>query len=248
MTTSTAPSVINPDIPPLPRPEVLASPEDCSLSPENSASAPNKCSRTVSANNMDIETTSPSTPAFGSAPNNSSGLPINKVIIITRPNTADSSLDSSIHAQPRPTPTEPSGNNDKGKFVVFDVPVRQPSPDSNAAAIKSSPSRFHVAAYLRDAPTAFKEKFTTNRTMSLCVTKWIEPSLATPLMVLELTVKDQETTKESLSSSLSKTIIPHASNSHMLIYSIWSLPSIHLQMYDVVMKKNLCSLLTFLFP
>ncbi|PKC53677.1 hypothetical protein RhiirA1_509617, partial [Rhizophagus irregularis] len=53
----------------------------------------------------------------------------------------------------------------KGKAVVFDVPERRPSPDGNAAAIKSAPSRYHAAAYLRDAPDAFKAKFTTNRSM-----------------------------------------------------------------------------------
>ncbi|PKK69617.1 hypothetical protein RhiirC2_780783 [Rhizophagus irregularis] len=55
--------------------------------------------------------------------------------------------------------------NDKGKCVAFDIPTRQPSPDGNAAAIKSAPSRYHAAAYLRDAPDAFKAKFTTNRSM-----------------------------------------------------------------------------------
>ncbi|CAB4437135.1 unnamed protein product [Rhizophagus irregularis] len=77
-----------------------------------------------------------------------SGLPVNKVTVITNPKL--------LMLLP---------NNDKGKTVAFDVPARQPSPDGNAAAIKSSPSRFHAAAYLRDAPAAFKEKFTTNRIM-----------------------------------------------------------------------------------
>ncbi|PKB96220.1 hypothetical protein RhiirA5_435218 [Rhizophagus irregularis] len=50
------------------------------------------------------------------------------------------------------------------------VPVITQPPPTNtslddAAAIKSSPSRFHAAAYLRDTPVAFKEKFTTNRAM-----------------------------------------------------------------------------------
>ncbi|PKY57317.1 hypothetical protein RhiirA4_478303 [Rhizophagus irregularis] len=80
-------------------------------------------------------------------------------------------LNPDITPPPRPIILAPSGNrfwppsNDKGKAVAFDVPERRPSPDGNAAAIKSSPSRFHAAAYLHDVPAAFKEKFTTNRTM-----------------------------------------------------------------------------------
>ncbi|PKC52283.1 hypothetical protein RhiirA1_405047, partial [Rhizophagus irregularis] len=51
------------------------------------------------------------------------------------------------------------------KSVAFDIPERRPSPDGNAAAIKSAPSRYHAAAYLRNVPDAFKAKFTTNRSM-----------------------------------------------------------------------------------
>ncbi|EXX62943.1 hypothetical protein GLOIN_2v1785090 [Rhizophagus irregularis DAOM 181602=DAOM 197198] len=43
--------------------------------------------------------------------------------------------------------------------------AKQPFPDGDAAAIKSSPSRFYAAAYLHDAPVTFKEKFTTNCAM-----------------------------------------------------------------------------------
>ncbi|PKY32415.1 hypothetical protein RhiirB3_420125, partial [Rhizophagus irregularis] len=53
----------------------------------------------------------------------------------------------------------------KGKAVAFNIPERRPSPDGNAAAIKSAPTRYHAAAYLRDAPDTFKDKFTTNRSM-----------------------------------------------------------------------------------
>ncbi|PKC54955.1 hypothetical protein RhiirA1_476403 [Rhizophagus irregularis] len=133
MTTSTAPSVINPDIPPPSRPDVLAPPGDRSLFPDNTTGASNKRTRIVSAN----------------------------VPVVIRPLTTDMSLESSIHAHSLPI-TMISPNNDKSKFVAFDMPVRQPSPDSDAATIKSSPSRFHAAAYLREAPVAFKEKFTTN--------------------------------------------------------------------------------------
>ncbi|PKC02670.1 hypothetical protein RhiirA5_424897 [Rhizophagus irregularis] len=66
--------------------------------------------------------------------------------------------------------TAPSGflstkSTGKGKAVAFDILERRPSPDGNAAAIKSTPSRYHAAAYLRDAPDTFKAKFTTNRSM-----------------------------------------------------------------------------------
>ncbi|CAB4423688.1 unnamed protein product [Rhizophagus irregularis] len=173
MTTSKEPSVINPDIPPPPSPKVSAPSGDRSLSPDNSAGAPNKRSRTVSSDDMDVEsmtvttTTASSTtsgPVSGLVSTVPSGLPVNKVTVLSQPQNVNASLDSSIHAHPLPTSTIPP-TNDKGKSVAFDVPVRQPSPDGNAAAIKSSPSRFHAAAYLHDAPVAFKEKFTTNRTM-----------------------------------------------------------------------------------
>ncbi|PKK63575.1 hypothetical protein RhiirC2_788699 [Rhizophagus irregularis] len=106
MTTSTAPSVINPNILLPSRPDVLAPPGDCSL-------------------------------------------------------FSDNTTKFSIHAHSLPI-TMTSSNNDKSKF---DMPVRQPFPDGDAAAIKSSLSRFHAAAYLRDVPIVFKEKFTTNRAM-----------------------------------------------------------------------------------
>ncbi|CAB4407309.1 unnamed protein product [Rhizophagus irregularis] len=81
---------------------------------------------------------------------------------------------------------------------------------------------------------------------ALCVTKWIERSPDIPLMALAFAVKDQETIKESLSLSLFKMIIPLASILHVPIFSIWFLPPIHLQMRDVMMKKNLfkCKLTT----
>ncbi|CAB4421434.1 unnamed protein product [Rhizophagus irregularis] len=173
MTTSKEPSVINPDIPPPPSPKVSAPSGDRSLSPDNSAGAPNKRSRTVSSDDMEVETTTTTTttassttsgPVSGLVSTAPSGLPVNKVTVLSQPQTVNASLDSSIHAHPLPASTIPP-TNDKEKSVAFDVPVRQPSPDGNAAAIKSSPSRFHAAAYLHDAPVAFKEKFTTNRTM-----------------------------------------------------------------------------------
>ncbi|PKY59945.1 hypothetical protein RhiirA4_483113 [Rhizophagus irregularis] len=116
---------------------------------------------------MDIETTTTTTtsgPVSGLVSTIPSGLPVNKVAIITQPQNTNASLEASIHAHPLPASTV-SLTNDKGKSVAFDVPVCQPSPDGNAAAIKSSPSRFHAAAYLHDTPAAFKEKFTSNRTM-----------------------------------------------------------------------------------
>ncbi|PKY33872.1 hypothetical protein RhiirB3_453135, partial [Rhizophagus irregularis] len=113
---------------------------------------------------MNVDITSPSAPAFSPTSTVSSALPINKVPVITQPPPTNTSLDSSIHAHPLPVSTNPSPN-DKGKSVAFDIPERRPSPDGNAAAIKSAPSRYHAAAYLRDALDAFKVKFTTNRSM-----------------------------------------------------------------------------------
>ncbi|PKY52547.1 hypothetical protein RhiirA4_425360 [Rhizophagus irregularis] len=169
MSMSKVPSVINPDIPPPPTPKVSAPSGDRSLSPDNSAGAPNKRTRTVSNNDMEVEptastNTTTSGPISGLVSTVPSGLPVNKVTVISQPQTINASLDASIHAHPLPASTVPP-TKDKGKSVAFDVPVRQPFPDGNAAAIKSSPSRFHAAAYLHDAPSAFKEKFTTNRTM-----------------------------------------------------------------------------------
>ncbi|GBC12608.2 hypothetical protein GLOIN_2v1785090 [Rhizophagus irregularis DAOM 181602=DAOM 197198] len=143
MTTPPAPSVINPDI--LPPPTV---------------GAPNKRTCTVSDDAMNVDITSPSAPAPTLASTVPSGLPVNKVQVITSPQnttTPIETVDASIHA--------PSNTDGKGKAVAFDIPERRPSPDGNAAAIKSAPTRYHAAAYLRDAPDAFKAKFTTNRSM-----------------------------------------------------------------------------------
>ncbi|PKC54061.1 hypothetical protein RhiirA1_447155 [Rhizophagus irregularis] len=105
-------------------------------------------------------------PGFRPGPTAPTGLPVNKVAVIMQPPvTNTNSLDFSIHAQPLPAPSTVASQGDKGKSVAFDIPECQPSPDGNAAAIKSTPSRFHAAAYLRDAPDAFKVKFTTNRSM-----------------------------------------------------------------------------------
>ncbi|PKY54937.1 hypothetical protein RhiirA4_427137 [Rhizophagus irregularis] len=171
MTTPRVPSVINSDVLLLPHPDISAPAGDRPLSPSNDASAPNKRTRTVSSDDMEVETTTTTTttsgPASGLVSTVPSGLPVNKVTVLAQPQTQtiNVSLDSSMHAHPLPASTVPP-NNDKGKSVAFDIPARQPSSDGNAAAIKSSPSRFHAAAYLHDAPVAFKEKFTTNRTIS----------------------------------------------------------------------------------
>ncbi|GBC54132.2 hypothetical protein GLOIN_2v1785090 [Rhizophagus irregularis DAOM 181602=DAOM 197198] len=109
---------------------------------------------------MNVDITSPFAPAPNLISTAPSGLPVNKVHVITSPqniSTPVETVDASIHA--------PFNTSGKGKAVTFDIPERRPSPDGNAAAIKSAPSRYHAAAYLRDAPDAFKAKFTTNRSM-----------------------------------------------------------------------------------
>ncbi|GBC14859.1 RNA-directed DNA polymerase from mobile element jockey-like [Rhizophagus irregularis DAOM 181602=DAOM 197198] len=102
--------------------------------------------------NVDITSPSASTPnLISTAP---SDLPVNKVQVLTSPqNTTNpvETVDASIHA--------PSNTSGKGKAVAFDIPERRPSPDGNAAAIKSTPSRYYAAAYLRDAPVVFKTIF-----------------------------------------------------------------------------------------
>ncbi|PKK56478.1 hypothetical protein RhiirC2_858593, partial [Rhizophagus irregularis] len=152
MTTPPAPSVLNPDIPPPPRPVISAPSGDRPLSPTNTVGVLNKRSRTVSEDAMNVDITSP----FAPAPNLISTVPS----VITSPQnitTPVETVDASIHA--------PSNTSGKGKAVAFDIPERRPSPDGNAAAIKSAPSRYHTAAYLRDVPDTFKAKFTTNRSM-----------------------------------------------------------------------------------
>ncbi|GET64696.1 reverse transcriptase family protein [Rhizophagus irregularis DAOM 181602=DAOM 197198] len=197
MTTPPAPSVINPDIPPPPRPIVFTPSGDRPLSPTSTTGAPNKRTRTVSedamnvefqsvirrminlfsfifgkrhlcfiiynlgtAFDMNVDITSPSAPAPTLASTVPSGLPVNKVQVITsfqNTTTPVETVDASIHA--------PSNTDGKGKAVAFNIPERRPSPDGNAAAIKSAPTRYHAAAYLRDAPDTFKDKFTTNRSI-----------------------------------------------------------------------------------
>ncbi|PKY35980.1 hypothetical protein RhiirB3_396526, partial [Rhizophagus irregularis] len=112
------------------------------------------------AHQTNVRVLSPSAPSPNLIPAVPSGLPVNKVHVITSPHhttTPVETVDASIHA--------PSNTSGKGKAVAFEVPECQPSPDGNAAAIKSTPSRYHAAAYLRDAPDTFKVKFTTNCSM-----------------------------------------------------------------------------------
>ncbi|GBC34526.2 RNA-directed DNA polymerase from mobile element jockey-like [Rhizophagus irregularis DAOM 181602=DAOM 197198] len=160
MSSPPAPSVINPDIPPPPRPITSTPSGDRPLSPTTTTGAPNKRSRIVTDDAMNVDITLPSAPAPTLTSSVPSGLPVNKVQVITSPHTTTTpveTVDASIHA--------PSNTDGKGKAVAFDIPERQPSPDGNAAAIKFAPSRYHAVAYLRDAPDAFKAKFTTNRSM-----------------------------------------------------------------------------------
>ncbi|GET54559.1 RNA-directed DNA polymerase from mobile element jockey-like [Rhizophagus irregularis DAOM 181602=DAOM 197198] len=160
MTTPPAPSVINPDIPPPPRPVTSAPSGNRPLSPTTTAGAPNKRSRTASDDAMNVDITSLSAPTPTLITTVPSGLPVNKVQVITSPHSTTTpveTVDASIHA--------PSNINGKGKAVAFEVPKCQLSSDGNAAAIKSAPSHYHAAAYLRDVPDAFKAKFTTNRSM-----------------------------------------------------------------------------------
>ncbi|PKC52491.1 hypothetical protein RhiirA1_481374 [Rhizophagus irregularis] len=160
MTTPPAPSVINPNIPLPSRPIVSTPSGDRPLSPTSTAGAPNKRTRTVSDDAMNVDITSPSAPAPTHTSTVPSGLFVNKVQVLTslhNTTTPVETVDASIHA--------PSNTDGKGKAVAFDIPERQPSPDGNTAAIKSAPSRYHAAAYLRDVPDAFKAKFNTNRSM-----------------------------------------------------------------------------------
>ncbi|CAB4431667.1 unnamed protein product [Rhizophagus irregularis] len=158
MTTPKVPSIINSDVPPPPRPVTSAPSGDRPLSPNNDAGAPNKQTRTVSEDAMNIDTTSPSAPA----PNLSvpSGLPVSRVQVITSPQTTTTpveTVDASIHA--------PSSAKGKDKAVEFSNLACAPSPDTSKASVQSTSSRYHAAAYLRDAPDVFKSKFNTNRTM-----------------------------------------------------------------------------------
>ncbi|CAB4407473.1 unnamed protein product [Rhizophagus irregularis] len=160
MTTPKEPSVINPDIPLPPRSNTSAPSGDRPLSPNNDAGALNKRSRTVSEDAMNIDTTSSTAPAPNLVSSVPSGLPVSRVQVITSPQTTTTpveTVDASIHA--------PSNTQDKGKSVDFSNPTRAPSPDASKASVQSSSSRYYASAYLRDAPDAFKSKFTTNRTM-----------------------------------------------------------------------------------
>ncbi|PKC51542.1 hypothetical protein RhiirA1_483524, partial [Rhizophagus irregularis] len=111
------PSVINPDIPPPPRPIISTPSGDRPLSPTNNAGAPNKRTRTVSEDAMNVDITSPSAPAPSLISTVPSGLPVNKVHVITSPQTITTpveTVDASIHA--------PSNTDGKGKAVAFDIP------------------------------------------------------------------------------------------------------------------------------
>ncbi|PKK77390.1 hypothetical protein RhiirC2_706614 [Rhizophagus irregularis] len=160
MTTPLAPSVINPDILPLPHPDTLSPSEDWLLSPNNTAGAPNKCSRTVSDDAMNVNITSPVTPASNLVSSVPSGLPVNKVQVITSPNnttTPVETVDASIYAS--------SNTSGKGKAVDFSNPAYAPFPDASKASVQSTSSCYYATAYLHDVPDVFKSKFTTNRAM-----------------------------------------------------------------------------------
>ncbi|PKY57185.1 hypothetical protein RhiirA4_478083 [Rhizophagus irregularis] len=160
MTAPKVPSVINSDVPPPPCPDTSAPSGGRPLSPNNDVSAPNKRSRTVSEDAMNIDTTSSSAPAPNLISSVPAGLPVNKVQVVTslqNTTTPIETVDASIHA--------PSNVSGKGKAVKFSNPARAPSPDASKASVQSSSSRYHAAVYLHDTPDAFKTKFTTNRTM-----------------------------------------------------------------------------------
>ncbi|PKB93363.1 hypothetical protein RhiirA5_441488 [Rhizophagus irregularis] len=125
MTTPKAPSVINPDIllPPLPGPTIP--PGNRSLSPDNSSGAFTKRLRTVHEDAIDIEKTSTPVSGFSPGPTVPTGLPVNKVAVITQPPVTNTrSLDFSIHAHPIPTLTTVAPQDDKGKSVAFAIPER----------------------------------------------------------------------------------------------------------------------------
>ncbi|GET59173.1 hypothetical protein GLOIN_2v1785090 [Rhizophagus irregularis DAOM 181602=DAOM 197198] len=150
MTTPKAPSVINPDIPPPPLPGPTIPPGNRSLSPDNSSGASTKHLRTVYEDAMDIEKTSTPVSGFNPGPTVPTGLPVNKVAVITQPPVTNTrSLDFSIHAHPIPTLTTVAPQDDKGKSIAFAILERQPFPDGSATTIKSAPSHYHAAAYLR---------------------------------------------------------------------------------------------------
>ncbi|PKK57572.1 hypothetical protein RhiirC2_797788 [Rhizophagus irregularis] len=119
MTTPPTPSVINPDILPPLRPVVSTPSGDRPLSPSSTAGAPNKRTRTISDDVMNVDITSPSASAPSIISTVPSGLPINKVQVITSPHnttTPVETVDASIHA--------PSNTDGKGKAVAFDIPER----------------------------------------------------------------------------------------------------------------------------
>ncbi|PKC07665.1 hypothetical protein RhiirA5_417941 [Rhizophagus irregularis] len=96
MTTPSAPSVINPDISSLPHPDTSSPSGDWLLSPNNTAGAPNKRSRTVSDDAMNVDITSPVTPASNLISSVPSGLPINKVQVITSPNNTTTPVETAL--------------------------------------------------------------------------------------------------------------------------------------------------------
>ncbi|PKK58062.1 hypothetical protein RhiirC2_796922 [Rhizophagus irregularis] len=100
MTTPPAPSVINPDILPPPRSDTSAPSGDQPLSPTSITGTPNKHSRTVFDNATNVDITSLSAPAPNLISTIVSGLPINRIPVITQPPLTNTSLESSIHAHP----------------------------------------------------------------------------------------------------------------------------------------------------
>ncbi|PKB94769.1 hypothetical protein RhiirA5_368153 [Rhizophagus irregularis] len=92
MTTPPAPSVINPDIPPPPRPVVSTPSGDRPLSPTSTAGAPNKRTRTVSDDAMNVDITSPPAPSPTLTSTVPSGLPVNKVQLLLSTSQNDDHL------------------------------------------------------------------------------------------------------------------------------------------------------------
>ncbi|PKC55060.1 hypothetical protein RhiirA1_403166 [Rhizophagus irregularis] len=138
MTTLTAPSVINPDISLPLRSEVLAPSGDCLLSSNNAADASNKYLCTVSADDINVDTTLPSVPTSGPGFNTPSGLPVNKVPVVTQPLTTNTTLNSSIHAHPISASTNPP-NNDKNKSVLWPLTYLYASLSLMVMLLRSNP-------------------------------------------------------------------------------------------------------------
>ncbi|GBC54137.2 hypothetical protein GLOIN_2v1785090 [Rhizophagus irregularis DAOM 181602=DAOM 197198] len=212
MTTPPAPSVINPDIPPPPRPVISTPSGDRPLSPTSTAGAPNKRTRTVSDDAMNVDIPSPSAPAPTLTSTVPSGLPVNKVQVIT--SLIILLLLLKLLTLLSMLPLTPMVKAKLSPSLSWNVnpPLMVMLPLSNLHPLVIMLRPIYATRLTRSK--------LNSPPIAPCVTKWIVHSPDILLMAPVHVAIDQAIIKRSLSSFMINMIIPIVSAPHVPIFSI----------------------------